>query len=109
MRKVRKRVPMTAHVRSFLASTLNSAAATSIGAPMKHSLTALHRNAKGGWAAATGVTAVHAPMGPGRLAACREPWVEVKLGTPPRTCLEAFTPQEQPSAGFCRDLDRAEL
>ena len=57
-----------AHVRSFLASTLNSAAATSIGAPIKHSLTALHRNAKGGWAAATEVTAVHPPMGPGRLA-----------------------------------------
>ena len=76
---------------------------------MKYSLTALHSNAKGGWAVVTEVTAVHLPMGPGRLAACRELWVEVKLGTPPHTCLEAFMPQEQPSAGFCRDLDRAEL
>ena len=54
----------------------------------------------------TGVTAMQPLMSSGHLAACREPWVEVKLGTPPHTCLEAFTPQEQPSAGFCRDLDR---
>ena len=31
---------------------------------MKDSLTALHRNAKGGWAAATEVTTVHPPWAP---------------------------------------------
>ena len=41
----------------------------------------------------TGVTAMQPLMSSGHLAACREPWVEVKVGTPPRTCLEAFTPQ----------------
>ena len=53
------------------------------------------------------MTAVHAPMGPGHLAAYREPWVEVKLGTPPFACLEAFTPGWRSWAGFCRDAARS--
>ena len=48
----------------------------------------------------TGVTAMQPLMSSGHLAACREPWVMTKVCTPPHTCLEAFTPGHQPSAGF---------
>ena len=49
----------------------------------------------------TGVTATQPLMSPGHLAACREPWVEVKLGTPPHTCPAHPRILQQPKLNHC--------
>ena len=49
----------------------------------------------------TGVTAMQPLMSSGHLAACREPWVEVKLGTPPHTCPAHPRILQQPKLNHC--------